>query len=1381
MSIDSNSLAREFLTDVNRLCNAVVQRVEAREEEEEETHMAALGQYLVHGRGFLLLTKLNSIIDQALTCREELLTLLLSLLPLVWRIPVQEERATDFNLPFSADIILTKEKNSSSQRSTQEKLYLEGSAPSGQVSAKVNVFRKSRRQRKSTHRYSIRDARKTQLSTSDSEANSDDKSIAVSKHRRPHQLQHLVTQSPKEELTLKPDRLSTKEQTPDTMALETFQEIMPTQEANTDILSEPAALSIISHMHNSPFDLCHVLLSLLEKVCKFDITLNHNSALAASVVPTLTEFLAGFGDCCHLSDSLESPLVSAGWTEEPVALIQRMLFRTVLHLMSVDISTAEMIPESLRKNLTELLRAALKIRTCLEKQPDPFAPRQKKTLQEFQEGFVFSKYRHRALLLPELLEGVLQILICCLQSAASNPFFFSQAMDLVQEFIQHNGFNLFETAVLQMEWLIVRDGVPTEASEHLKALINSVMKIMSAVKKVKSEQLHHSMCTRKRHRRCEYSHFMHHHRDLSGLLVSAFKNQVSKNPFEETADGEVYYPERCCCLAVCAHQCLRLLQQASLSSTCVQILSGVHNVGICCCMDPKSVIIPLLHAFQLPALKNFQQHILNILNKLILDQLGGAEISHKIKKAACNVCTVDSDQLAKLEETLQGASCEAEPPSGLPSPSCRFQGILPSSGSEDLLWRWDALEAYQNFVFEGDRLHSVQIANHICSLIQKGNVVVQWKLYNYIFNPVLQRGVELAHHCQHLSITTAQSHVCGPHSQCLPQEVLQIYLKMLSTLLKSRIIRDLFLSCNGVSQLIELNYLDGVRSHSLKAFETLIISLGEQQKDSSIPGPDGLDLEQKESSPLRAGTSLHNQQAYSDSPPSLSKFYASLKEAYPKKRKLVNQDVHINTINVFLCVAFLCVSKEAEADGEPANDSEDTSGYDSTASEPLHHVLPCLSLESLVLPSPEQMHQAADIWSVCHWIYMLSPVFQKQFYRLGGFRVCYKLIFMIIQQLLRSHEQEQGKKEGDINVSESQDLIRTPQSELSMKEDVLSLTVKCPLTPSDLGNLKESADSLGKLESQHISSINVEHISATEAAPEAAKGLPSRESETSLQSIRLLEALLAICLHGSRASQQKMELELPDQNLSVENILLEMRDHLSQSKVIETELAKPLFDALLRVAVGNHSADFEHGDALIEKSHQSEEELSPQPGHFSEEAEDSHCCSFKLLVEEEGYEADSESNPEDSETWDDGVEVKPEAEDFIVSSSPSDPILENLTHGEIIYPEICMLELNLLSTCKAKLDVITHVFESFLKIIRQKEKNIFLLMQQGTVKNLLGGFLSILTQADSDFQACQRVLVDLLVSLMSTRTCSEELTLLLRIFLEKSPCTRTTGQKVQST
>uniref|UniRef100_A0A4X2KA23 Lysosomal-trafficking regulator n=1 Tax=Vombatus ursinus TaxID=29139 RepID=A0A4X2KA23_VOMUR len=1351
MSSDSNSLAREFLTDVNRLCNAVVQRAESKEEEEEETHMAALGQYLVHGRGFILLTKLNILIDQALTCREELLTLLLSLLPLVWKIPVQEEKAFDFDLPFSADIIWTKETNSSSLRYTQEKIHLKRNTQAGQVYAKPSISRKSRRHRKTPHPYSVRNERKSQLSTSDSEANSDDKSIAMIMHRRSNLLQCFLSSSPKEN-----QPLARETQRPDTMTLENARQTIPRHGANSEILNESAAFSIISNMNNSPFDLCHVLLSLLEKVCKFDITLNHSSALAVSVVPTLTEFLAGFGDCCSLSSNLESEVVSAGWTEEPIALVQRMLFRTVLHLMSVDINTAETMPESLRKNLIDLLRAALKIRACLEKQSDPFAPRPKKTLQEVQDDFIFSRYRHRALLLPELLEGVLQILICCLQSAASNPFYFSQAMDLVQEFIQHHGFKLFETAILQMEWLVSRDEVSTGASEHLKTLINSVMKIISTVKKVKSEQLHQSVCTRKRHRRCEYSHFMHHHRDLSGLLVSAFKNQMSKNPFEEMADGEVYYPERCCCIAICAHQCLCLLKKVSLNTTCVQILSGVNNVGICCCMDPKSVIIPLLHAFKLPKLKHFQQHILNILNKLILDQLGGGEISQKTKHAACNICTFDHDQLVQLEETVHAHSCDADPASGLSSPSYRFQGILPSSGSEDLLWKWDALEAYQNLVFEEDKLHSVHIATHVCNLIQKGNAVVQWKLYNYIFNPVLQRGVELAHHSQQLGVTSSCTHVCSYHSQCLPVEVLQIYLQTLPILLKSRVIRDLFLSCNGVNQMIELSYLDGIRNHSLKAFETLIASLGEQQKDEMIPENDGIDHEEKASSLV---TSSLKQQVCSDSSQSLSKFYAGLKEICPKKQKTVGQDIHINMINLFLCVAFLCVSKEAECDRDSTNDSEDTSGYDSTASEPLSRMLPCLSPEILILPSPEQIHRAADIWSMCRWIYLLNSVFQKQFHRLGGFQVCYKLIIMIIQKLSRGKE-EQRKEKGPIHVNENKDFKGNFQSEMAVNEDTLHLSVNSDLSPLVSGSLEENMERLGQLDSQEIFSepLSVKQISASVAPLEEPKVPSSQEHECTLQSIRLLEALLTICLHSTKTTQQKMEVELPNQNLSVENVLFEIQDHLSQSKVVETDLAKPLLDTLLQIALGNYSADLNHSEEKIEKIHQSESESVSQQGDLSEETEEAHG-TFKLFAEEEGYEADSESDTEDSESQDEG-ELVPDVEN---SSSYLNDMIENLAPGELIYPEICILELNLLSASKVKLDVLGHVFESFLKIVRQKEKNVTLLMQK--VK-FYGDFFSLFTNL-----ACQRVLMDLLVSLMSSRTCSEELTLLLRIFLEKSPST----------
>ncbi|KAH0622506.1 hypothetical protein JD844_024875 [Phrynosoma platyrhinos] len=1373
MSSASNSLAREFLSDVSHLCNAVDQRVEAREEEEEKTHIAALGQYLVKGRGFILLTKLNSIIDQELTCREDLLTLLLSLLPLVWKIPVEEEKAIDFNLPFPVDICLTKETTSNSLKSTQEKQSIEeNSHLSAQAPGKLNsTFWKSRRQRKTTHRYSVREARKSQLSTSDSEGNSDEKTSVMMKHRRSQLLQPFVTNPPKEQYVagrchlLEAEDVQSCNISADN-ADDSIQ-IIPVPEISSQAFEEQA-VSSVSYLDNSPFDLCLVLLSLLEKVCKFDIALNHKSPLAANVVSTLTELLSKLGECYNASSAAENEVVSSSWTEEPVALVQRMLFRTVLHLMAIDVNNADTMPVNLRKNITDLLKAALTTKCLLEKVYNPFASRQ----QEIQDDLAFSKYCHRALLLPEFIEGVLQILIGCLQSAASNPIYFSQAIDLVHEFIQHQGFKLFETTVLQMEWLVARDTkINTEAPEYLKALINSIIKIISTVKKVKSEQLHQSVCTRKRHRRCEYSHFMHHHRDLSGLPVSTFKNQVSKSPFEETADGEVHYPDRCCCIAVCAHQCLRLLEHLSLGNTCFQILSGVHNVGICCCMDPRSVINPLLHSFKSQVLKNFQPHILSILNKFILDQLGGAQVSQTLTQASCNICTIDCDQLAELDEVLHGNAAEiiSVPSSSAPY---RFQGILPSRGSEDMLLKWDALEAYQSLVFEeDDKLRCMQMASHVCNLIQKGNEVIQWKLYNYIFSPVLQRGVELAHFAQQQGSATAFNQTGNYHKKCFPEEVLQIYLQTLPALFKSRIIRELFINCNGVNQMTELNYLDCVRTYSLKVFETLIFCLGDQQTEQLMPDLDGLDNEQRKPA-LDFGTFVHRQQETSDAPQSLSKFYAGLKEDYPKKKKAVIQDVHVNMINIFLCIAFLCISKEADADRDSANDSEDTSGYDSTASEPLSHRLPYLSVESLSLPSLEHIHRAADIWSMCRWIYLCSSIFQRQFHRLGGFEVCHRLIAMIIQKLAINGAKEQGEQSGS--------------SQLILSNERAS---------SYHYSLDEHLDSVEQHEWLSYEQPNSEQTSA-EGSAESKRTL-IEDHEWSLQGIRLLEALLAICLHSANNFQQKTETEPLLQNACTEDILLEMRDHLTKSKIMETSLVKPLFDSLLRVALGTYLADLDHSEEKKEKIHQSEKELVPQAGDISEEAEESQCCSFNFFAEEEGYDADSESNPDDSESQDEGksellltflmaslaasalynismtwTDIKREKGCFGFSSFPSD-LAEHLIQGELIYPEICMLELHLLSVGNPSLDVLTHVFQSFLKVIRLKGENATLLIHQGAVKSLLGGFLHILTQMDSSFHECQEVLVDLLVSLMSSRTCAEELTLLLRIFLEKTQSTST--------
>uniref|UniRef100_A0A8C1ZRP0 Lysosomal trafficking regulator n=1 Tax=Cyprinus carpio TaxID=7962 RepID=A0A8C1ZRP0_CYPCA len=1333
MSGASNTLAREFLTDVHQLCSAVAQRAE----DEEESHMVALGEYLVRGRGFLLLSTLDSVIDQELTCREELLTLLLSLLPLVWKIPVQEEKAPDFTLPSLLEVFLCQEGRTIPQKAGQDRCDVQNSGK------RLSGSSKSRRSRRTAQRYSVRDARKSQLSTSDSEANSDDKTTNTgSKHRRFHS--SAIRVSCQLHQSNNPSQPASQHPTLDAMGTtepsQPHIRLFGSHTLDPKMLTDPTTLSIFNRMENSPFDLCHVLLSLLEKVCKFDMTINHNPGLAVSVVPTLTEILTEFGDCCGPGGGGGGGIdeLAGGWSEEPIALVQRMLLRTILHLMFVDVGQNETLPDNLRRSLTDLLRATLKIRTCLERQADPFAPRPKKTLQEIQEDFSFSKYRHRALLLPELLEGVLQLLLGCLQASAPNPFFFSQSLELVHEFVQHRGLELFEATALRLEALAeARDSeVCNEASERLRCLIADVLKIISAVKRAKSEQLHQSVCARRRHRRCEYSHFLHHHRDLSGLPVSAFKQAARRNPFEEISeghDGEVRYPERCCCLAACAHQCLRLFQRLSPSGPAVlQVLAGVQAVGICCCMDPRSVIGPMLQAFQAPGLRSYQSHVLSVLSRLVLEQLGGGQPSEKAKLSSCNICTLDSSQLPGIEETLQGYGPKKELNlSTSPSPSYRSQGILPSGGAEDMLWKWDALEAYQEIVFGEDWHLSQQIASHVCQLTLRGNAVVQWQLYTHIFNPVLQRGVELTHHAQQLGVSTTCSQVCSYHTHCLPVEVLLVYLQTLPALLKSsRVVRDLFLSCNGLNQITELIYLDSTRPWALKAFETLILNAWHHHTESAVHELERVEAQEREA--VLGLVEELNSRGAGDGPQSLTKFYEGLKEAcpHPKSKSAFSAvarnrgEAHLNTINLFLCVAFLCVSKEADSDRDSANDSEDTSGYDSTASEPLGGRLPCLSPDSVALPSKEQIRRAADVWSVCRWVYMSSPVFQRQFFRLGGLDVCSRLMTMVIQKLTSKIKDSKFKKKRESKGKSSPSHVDSPTQALA-------------------GQFDNIATAAGTEESHQHDTFSPSQVESKSSDP-----THRLEEEWPLQSIRLLEALLAICLHSANSALQRLEPDLSFQLQSVEETLCEVRDQLSRSGVVNSELAVPLFDSLLRVALAEMFF-------YVETKSPVSGEVAPPAGDLSEEVDEAQVSGASPLGEEEGYEADSESNPEDSTRQEEGMAGVPQGS----------------VRGRLLFPEICLMELQLLASGSPDLEVLGHVLQSLLGAVKGHHNNAALLYQQGGVKAILTGFQNILSQSDASYKECQTILMELLVAMVSDRMTSEELALLTRLFLEKTPPT----------
>lgn len=139
-------------------------------------------------------------------------------------------------------------------------------------SSSSSTWKVLRRSRRTPQRYSVRDARRSQLSTSDSDANSDNKAVTGGVRSRRsrgstirvscqhHRLEAPLLPSPPvpppEKTMASPFPLY-----PQPRSLGGSQNTL-----DTETLTDPAAMSIFNRMENSPFDLCHVLLSLLEKV-----------------------------------------------------------------------------------------------------------------------------------------------------------------------------------------------------------------------------------------------------------------------------------------------------------------------------------------------------------------------------------------------------------------------------------------------------------------------------------------------------------------------------------------------------------------------------------------------------------------------------------------------------------------------------------------------------------------------------------------------------------------------------------------------------------------------------------------------------------------------------------------------------------------------------------------------------------------------------------------------------------------------------------------------------------------------------------------------------------------------------------------------------------
>ncbi|CAN0405213.1 unnamed protein product [Lampetra fluviatilis] len=1335
------------------------ERRQEQQRRRESGHVTALADYLLAGRGFTLLLTLDSLLNQELACREDLLNLLLSLLPLLWKIPVREEQAP-YHLPPLGENLFSA---SSSQASSQPQPSPSRKGTAFPLSGRYNcsggsASRKHRRHRKGGPGHEARDKAQAPHASTDSELSSSERPTAaatlLANWRQAARLADV-------EAHVQP-------------SIETEVQRLPVCELDVVNANDPSGLVLglgrDAHVADgTPFELCRVLLSLLGKLCEAELaSATRGQASVCTVLPSLLRFLSALGGGDRNS---ETGVMAAGWTGETVAFVQRMLLHAVLRLLTATNAAlhgeADGMPDALRTAALDLLNAA------------------------------------------QLIHATLQLMLRYVQAAGSNPFLLNQAVDLIQEFVKQQGFDLLQESLVDLEALVSSVATQQQQRQHhlllpspslpmgalevrdarvyIRILVDDITEVISALKKARVEQVYPASGHRKRHHHQPFHHRAcpqpscpqeHHHSDLSGLPMCAFTpSRMPLNPFEEQDDegredaaslgatGKT--TDGLCCVAIFSARCLAMLESVQTSEFALRVLSGTSGAGVCCCLDLHAALRPILRSLWSPVgagSKAYQQYALAVLGKLLLDQLGGnhqGNVDGKPKPStACQICESAADD--------DGSGLDSAAQSGGSSPS--------SAQAVDRPRRWEALAAYRGPVLgEAGPGAALLVARHLCHLARRGGPELRRQLYVHVLSPAIRQGVEATQHARQLGLGGEAAaggcvHACHLHARCPSPQLIRKCLEAVPVLLQHRSLLELFLVSDGLSQVTELLFLEEVRPAALAVFHTLILAL-EGQGPEEAEGPEPVQRS-SEASQRDAANSAHlapdspqSDEAGAGSRRRLSRLCAGLRDGHvtPMRRKKSHGDgspeFHHNNhhhhqhhhhnqhhhqqraADLFLCVTLLSVTRDEGGEDSTDRDSEDTSGYDSTPCVCVGErygasSLPRLSPDCAALPTSDgEVRLAADVWASCRRLCQASLAFRGRLARSGALQVCRRLTAIIIKDLSPSP----GAPRQDGLAG------RRPKAAPAAEDNDAGASAALPRTQSNT-----SSD-----------------FSSTEQLTTERTDRPDRPE---LVKIRLLEALLAVCLHGcTLTGSQQRDNDLPGQGFSTKDLLKELWGLLAESGLLATELARPLCEALLRVALTGGPPD----DALLDFDDKKVGSLALVDWHctYPEHSPGGGCSG-----EEGGYEADSESNPDDNTEEGSKDESAPRlapgpAFPLGMDGGPAACASPQPLPGQLAYPELCVLVLKLLAAAPLELSVATRVFRTLLEIARGGEQNRVALYQQGVVKTLLIGFTALLGQADPAMRECQTALVDLLVAMTTSHMSSEELALLLRLFSEQRPPT----------
>uniref|UniRef100_A0ABM0M5Y3 Lysosomal-trafficking regulator-like n=1 Tax=Saccoglossus kowalevskii TaxID=10224 RepID=A0ABM0M5Y3_SACKO len=1143
----------------------------------------------------------------------------------------------------------------------------------------------------------------------------------------------------------------------------------------------------------NPVDLCLLLLSLLEKLSSTEILHNvQRNSVAVSLIPQLARLstvlnkFPGY-NVESLMDTSPSDLeveFADGWDDDTITVLQRVVLRLVLKLSAITCLHQNGCSElSMNGTLTSILDLATDINTKISSaisnkssQEDILALTANKknggmdNVLELTEFDLLKKkdksdshsIDRRLYFVCEVLQGVLQLISSVMQNLPLNLTFMAQTLNLLHEFSSSQGYTLYTTAIEELENILSKtknsDKEYYQIKDSISSLISNLTKVISAVKKAKVEYIHIMTCLKRKHRKCEFSRYVHHHHNVCGLSCSAYEEtnhslSDSLGSFDTPSFLTAASAAKCC-VATSAEVLLKVFEKSSCKHTQAVILANLETTGVCCCMPPHTIVSSLLNGLDERPV-TVRSGSLNLVNKIVLEQLGGGVSTPTMGNDTCNICCDSEPQINR--SSFIDSSTELTVGSYPDNLDSAIGSDASTHDEEQQHTKWKVLSKYKELLLSENENVSVPVAKHLLHLVTNGNAIIKKVLFLQVFLPTFEAAK---------ATTMVDSSLRNtPSKHLMSMTVLEHCFNALPPLLTSSSAQELFLTHGGLTQLLHLLHHDSTRLAVLSVFEVLIMA---EDHLEDIARKSGFCTKKS----LINNVEVSGGDNYSDSSSPIEDHHHFV--VPPKSSMSSGISVgSFGVVDAFLEIILDVISEESGTGGNhdslASEDGTDNEG--SISSSTLTEFVN--SSEGSLLSTLSTSERKISVQSL-QGMYTSSELKLGEHNLQSQYNLSLERKISAHSQPIQVGDLSTVSSKTDSNNSSvpsfetaSTESTRTLKSNSFRKNIISSLSDSEIEVAADVWRSckylylqslvfknhfleQHGADTVEGLLKDTVIALN-EYIKTDERSEFSPVTKTLRKnSEVGADRLShlfsLLECLLSICLECSATSKDQTHIP------TVEAQLAAFKTPLLESGLMQSSRGQEFCDALLHIAIQTTGPlDGAHGSMTTQQAAANKLSVHFEPWTMDSnisDSSDSQSEPSDVCNTDGGYDADSERDLDDDNK---GLSLNNLAEDTSSDNCNTQTIL--------LHPQVCKLVLELLAATvsEGNSDVISYGLREMIMIAKTSQSHGIALYLDGLAKAILKSFGSVLKSSEEQFQEIHSLLLELFVILVRHSISSTEL------------------------